>query len=509
MDNVRFWMGSLFPSKLADASPAGCELLAPSGFALGWLMPRVSPSPHRPWVGLVIILAGITLAFTFRRPQPIRSPDPPRTQRAHENVAWRVSDFTLQLGPSNETSPAASFYASQGESADPAAQQPLMNGSPAAVRPLPLESRSTPPELSTSYRTALNRVPSRPLASRVPAPIPSLSAVTSPKLRSDAGEGQLTDDDSRSAESALPVAPLKTFEQPDRHEADSISQQADTRTVEAFEPLEYSSTLPAVTLGLPLLDTSPETESNEVACAAAEPDIDAADDIRLALRNDPPEPPRLAAQPEPPRALIAGIPVNQAEPPATSSFVDTTADSQVMVPTTNLPAATAPSGTAPAGFAMPRLNIPPPPGYPPFPANAPPIAANENRAPTRGDDRTGVHPDRQASGNALTSSVAATSTISGSRPEPSSAAELQPVVTSRSDGGQVPPNSPAENLPPPQRWLLHTISDGDSLPALSRRYFGAEDRWQVIFNDNSDLLTDPELLPIGAKLRIRRDSARP
>jgi len=458
---------------------------------------------------LVIILTGITLALIFRRSQPIRSPDPPKPQRANENVAWRVSDFTLQLGPSNETSPAASLYASQRESDDPAAQPPPMNGAPAAIRPLPLQSRSTPPELSTSYRTALNRVPSRPLATRVPAPLPSLSTITSPKLRSDAGESQPTDDDSRSAESALPGAPLKTVEQPDRHEADALLQQVDALSVEVVEPLAHSSTLPAVTLGLPLLDTSPETACNEVACAAAEPDIDAADDIRLALRNDPPDPPRLAAQPEPPQAPITRMPINPAEPPATSSLVDTTSDSQVMVPTTNLPAATAPSGTAPAGFAIPRLNIPPPPGYPPLPASAPPIAANENRATTRGDDRTGVHPDRQASGNALTSSVAATSTISGFHAEPAARAELQPLETSRNDGAQVPPNSPAENLPPPQRWLLHTISDGDSLPALSRRFFGAEDRWQIIFNDNSDLLTDPELLPIGAKLRIRRDSARP
>jgi nucleoid-associated protein YgaU len=48
----------------------------------------------------------------------------------------------------------------------------------------------------------------------------------------------------------------------------------------------------------------------------------------------------------------------------------------------------------------------------------------------------------------------------------------------------------------------HKIEDGDTLPALAARYLGSADRAMEIFKANRDLLSDPELLPIGAELRI-------
>ena len=48
----------------------------------------------------------------------------------------------------------------------------------------------------------------------------------------------------------------------------------------------------------------------------------------------------------------------------------------------------------------------------------------------------------------------------------------------------------------------HTVVDGDTLPALAKRYLGSADRAGEIFAYNRDVLSDPDMLPIGAELRI-------
>lgn len=48
----------------------------------------------------------------------------------------------------------------------------------------------------------------------------------------------------------------------------------------------------------------------------------------------------------------------------------------------------------------------------------------------------------------------------------------------------------------------HKIVNGDSLPALAKRYLGSEDRAAAIFEANRDLLSSPDALPIGIELRI-------
>ena len=56
---------------------------------------------------------------------------------------------------------------------------------------------------------------------------------------------------------------------------------------------------------------------------------------------------------------------------------------------------------------------------------------------------------------------------------------------------------PAEKSP-----RVHTIVDGDTLAALSARYYGSPHRAMEIFKANRDVLSDPELLPIGGELKI-------
>ena len=48
----------------------------------------------------------------------------------------------------------------------------------------------------------------------------------------------------------------------------------------------------------------------------------------------------------------------------------------------------------------------------------------------------------------------------------------------------------------------HQIIDGDTLPRLAERYLGSADYWQALYAYNRDVLKDPDVLPIGAELRI-------
>ncbi len=55
---------------------------------------------------------------------------------------------------------------------------------------------------------------------------------------------------------------------------------------------------------------------------------------------------------------------------------------------------------------------------------------------------------------------------------------------------------------PAQRWVTHTIRDGDTLPALALKYLGSENRSDDIFLANQQALPEPDVLPIGVELRI-------
>jgi len=48
----------------------------------------------------------------------------------------------------------------------------------------------------------------------------------------------------------------------------------------------------------------------------------------------------------------------------------------------------------------------------------------------------------------------------------------------------------------------HKIVDGDTLPALAEQYLGSRERGGEIFEANRDVLPSPDLLPIGAELKI-------
>lgn len=66
---------------------------------------------------------------------------------------------------------------------------------------------------------------------------------------------------------------------------------------------------------------------------------------------------------------------------------------------------------------------------------------------------------------------------------------------------------PLENMNAPEQ--THTIVDGDTLQNLSQHYLGRADRYMELFQYNRDVLRNPEVLPIGAELRIPTQVAVP
>jgi nucleoid-associated protein YgaU len=127
------------------------------------------------------------------------------------------------------------------------------------------------------------------------------------------------------------------------------------------------------------------------------------------------------------------------------------------------------------------------------------VAASQPTAPT--EQKTafdgGIQPnvDRAA---APAGSSAALGPITAGAP--------QPTVASPSAG--LPRSDlPMVDLNPPER--THKIVDGDTLPGLAQRYLGRGDRYQELFECNRDVLKNPEILPIGAELRIPSSSSLP
>lgn len=48
----------------------------------------------------------------------------------------------------------------------------------------------------------------------------------------------------------------------------------------------------------------------------------------------------------------------------------------------------------------------------------------------------------------------------------------------------------------------HTVVDGDTLESLAQRYYGSAARADDIYRANRDVLSDPNLLPIGVELKL-------
>ena len=57
----------------------------------------------------------------------------------------------------------------------------------------------------------------------------------------------------------------------------------------------------------------------------------------------------------------------------------------------------------------------------------------------------------------------------------------------------------ATTLPAPRTYV---IQKGDTLSALSRKFYGKAGQWRRIYEANPDVITDPNKLPVGATIVV-------
>lgn len=80
----------------------------------------------------------------------------------------------------------------------------------------------------------------------------------------------------------------------------------------------------------------------------------------------------------------------------------------------------------------------------------------------------------------------------------------RPTVVSFDESAVARKNSPPRDpgVHPADALRTHLVIDGDTLTRLADRYLDDSDRSTEIYRLNRDVLTNPELLPIGVELRI-------
>ncbi len=89
-------------------------------------------------------------------------------------------------------------------------------------------------------------------------------------------------------------------------------------------------------------------------------------------------------------------------------------------------------------------------------------------------------------------------------PEAISPTASQKPRARQTEAGSRPAYATAEVAPEQERLLevVHVVRNTDTLEKLAKRYLGDKGRALEIFDLNREQLSNPHLLPIGAKLRI-------
>jgi LysM repeat protein len=49
---------------------------------------------------------------------------------------------------------------------------------------------------------------------------------------------------------------------------------------------------------------------------------------------------------------------------------------------------------------------------------------------------------------------------------------------------------------------VYAVQSGDSLSKIAKKHLGSADKYMVIFNANTDILKNPDLIKVGQKLKI-------
>jgi len=54
----------------------------------------------------------------------------------------------------------------------------------------------------------------------------------------------------------------------------------------------------------------------------------------------------------------------------------------------------------------------------------------------------------------------------------------------------------------------YVVEEGDTLTSIARRFYGKGTKWTVIYEANRDVLSSPDRLPVGVRLRIPQEASR-
>jgi nucleoid-associated protein YgaU len=69
--------------------------------------------------------------------------------------------------------------------------------------------------------------------------------------------------------------------------------------------------------------------------------------------------------------------------------------------------------------------------------------------------------------------------------------------------GAAPKDAAAKAAPAPAAdFEWYEVQQGDTLSALAKRFYGKASQYMKIFEANKDVLTNPDLIKVGQKLRI-------
>ena len=134
----------------------------------------------------------------------------------------------------------------------------------------------------------------------------------------------------------------------------------------------------------------------------------------------------------------------------------------------------------------------------------------------RVSSRTTTTPDGSLHDNAADwrLSLSKTHPKSLSKPKPQPTLKTKKPIEIRREANAAPdvPFLPEQFEPaqlPVVELVEHRIVDGDQLKDLATRYLGNPKRWREIQAVNPTTLSNPEILPIGAVIRIRISSKNP
>ncbi len=78
--------------------------------------------------------------------------------------------------------------------------------------------------------------------------------------------------------------------------------------------------------------------------------------------------------------------------------------------------------------------------------------------------------------------------------------DLECVMGISPPGNKTPDAAPESE--PVKTPLFHTVAPGESLSSISRRYYGSDNMWRLIYKSNLNVITNPNVIRPGMRLLI-------